>query len=135
MAWTYSDPGTSDRDAVRFAIGDTDADDPLLQDSEILYCLSQGGSVLAGSAMAARRGAAKLAREFDRNIDGLSTKRSQRHAQLLQIAEELEKEVKRAGLRFTYPASVGRVQDSENFPPLLEMADTSGPEWDDESKR
>jgi len=40
VSWSYSgDPSSSDRDAVRFAIGDTDTNDQQLTDEEIDYLL------------------------------------------------------------------------------------------------
>lgn len=45
MAWSYSgDPSTSTKDAVRFLIGDTDPDDPLLSDEEMQYVIQSAGS-------------------------------------------------------------------------------------------
>lgn len=42
MTWLYSfNPGYSAKDQVRFLIGDTDSKDPLLQDEEILWVLTQ----------------------------------------------------------------------------------------------
>ena len=42
MSWTYSaDPTSSYKDAVRFLIGDTNPDDPLLQDEEINFNLME----------------------------------------------------------------------------------------------
>ena len=42
MAWSYSgDPSTSELDEYRFYIGDVDEEDPLLQDGEIQFILSQ----------------------------------------------------------------------------------------------
>ena len=53
--WTYSgDPRDSDRDAVRFLIGDTDDTDQKVSDEEIAYLLTQNGNVFKASAMAAR---------------------------------------------------------------------------------
>ena len=42
MTWNYSgDPSLSSRDAVRFLIGDTDPNDPLVTDEEIAYALGR----------------------------------------------------------------------------------------------
>lgn len=42
MSWTYSgDPSKSQKDAARFAIGDTDSAKPLLQDEEITYLINE----------------------------------------------------------------------------------------------
>ena len=41
MAWTYSgDPSSSDLDKYRFLIGDTDANEPILQDGEITFVVN-----------------------------------------------------------------------------------------------
>lgn len=40
MTWTYTgDPTTSPKDEYRFIIGDTDENEPILQDGEVLYVL------------------------------------------------------------------------------------------------
>lgn len=42
MSWTYSsNPAYSAKDQVRFLIGDTDSNDPLLDDQEIAWVLSK----------------------------------------------------------------------------------------------
>jgi hypothetical protein len=44
MSWTYSgDPQKSTKDAVRFLVGDTNSDEQLATDEEILFALSTGG--------------------------------------------------------------------------------------------
>lgn len=46
MAWTYTgDPSVSDRDRVRFLIGDIDSTDPLVNDEEVAWTLGEAGSV------------------------------------------------------------------------------------------
>ncbi len=79
MAWSYSgDPSSSDRDAVRFEIQDTDQATPLVSDEEIAYALAEEGSV----AGAAARCCEALARRFGSMVDvsitsaGDSVKRS-----------------------------------------------------------
>lgn len=42
MVWTYSgDPRSSEKDKYRFLIGDTNANEPILQDAEIEYIISE----------------------------------------------------------------------------------------------
>lgn len=63
MAWTYSgDPENSDRDAVRFRIGDTDPNDPGLTDAEVDYLLVLRGSVGAAALAGATQLAVRYAR-------------------------------------------------------------------------
>lgn len=46
MTFTYTgDPSVSDRDKVRFLIGDTDSTDPLVNDEEIEWALGEAGSI------------------------------------------------------------------------------------------
>lgn len=42
MTWTYSgDPSVDEKDKYRFLIGDTNAKEPILQDAEIQYVISE----------------------------------------------------------------------------------------------
>ena len=55
MTATYSgNPATDDKDAVRHLIRDTDMDNPLLQDEEILWELSQTSNLYYAAAECAR---------------------------------------------------------------------------------
>lgn len=46
MTFTYTgDPSVSDRDKVRFLIGDTDSTDALVSDEEIEWSLGEAGSI------------------------------------------------------------------------------------------
>lgn len=77
MAWSYSgDPASSDKDAVRFWVQDTDNAVPLLSDEEIGYLLGmwmpQYGSVIFTAAMAAEVVAAKYTGEVSVSADGVS---------------------------------------------------------------
>ena len=56
--WTYSgDPTDSDRDAVRFEVGDTDENDRLLSDGEVTYCLNgRAGDLSRGTDWEGRIG-------------------------------------------------------------------------------
>ena len=92
MTWTYSeDPSSDAKDAVRFLIGDTDETDPLLQDEEIVWLISeQGGSYSAGAA-ACRAIAAKVARQVETVFGALmKAKLQQKHQHYLALATELE---------------------------------------------
>jgi hypothetical protein len=45
MSWTYSmNPGTSPKDTVRYLIGDTNIDNPIVQDEEIQFNLAEVNS-------------------------------------------------------------------------------------------
>jgi hypothetical protein len=66
MAWTYSgNPGASDRDLVRFLIGDTDSTDEQLSDAEVDYLLT-AWTYPYGAAIAA---CSNLAATYSRMVD------------------------------------------------------------------
>jgi len=77
MAWTYSgDPATSDKDAVRFHMQDTDIDRPLLSDEELEYLITQWSekydSLILVSAVACEIVAGKYAGQVSVSADGVS---------------------------------------------------------------
>lgn len=78
-SFSYSgDPSTSDADAVRFLIGDTDPDSYLLNDAEIVYLLAVAEAsgntnpILQAAGAAAEAIAAALSREISYSADGVS---------------------------------------------------------------
>jgi len=64
MSWSYSgDPSSSAKDKVRFLVGDTDTDDQLLNDAEVLYVITEsGGSIYQSAHDAAYAIASKFTR-------------------------------------------------------------------------
>lgn len=90
MAWTYSgNPATSLRDQVRFLIGDTDPDDPLLQDEEIDWLLAQSNqNVLAAAAEACQAISARYSRQADRQVGDLRIALSQKAEAYAKRAQE-----------------------------------------------
>lgn len=75
--WSYSgDPSSSDRDAVRYYLGDTDPDDPLVSDGEIDFLLAEwlpvSNSKLIVAAVAAENLASRYAREVAVSADGVT---------------------------------------------------------------
>ena len=95
MTWSYSgDPSSNDKDAVRYLVGDTDKDNPLIEDEEIEYVLSIESNVIRAGAMVAENIAGLFARKADRSIGDYSEKFSQIHEQYLNLAKELRKQSK-----------------------------------------
>lgn len=80
MTWSYNpaDIGTSTKDQVRFLVGDTEQTDPLVQDEEITFSLTQRNSIYGAAAIVCRTIAAKFSRladTVDRDLrDALSSK-------------------------------------------------------------
>lgn len=66
MAFTYSgDPSKSDLEKIRFLVGDTDPQQALLQDEEILFLLEQFPDPEVAAIEACARIVAKLSKEID----------------------------------------------------------------------
>lgn len=93
MSFTYTgNPSESETDAIRFLVGDTDADEPLLQDEEIIWLSSlwtQQFSVYWTAAMACDAIAARFAREVTFNSDSQTISTSELQQKYLTQAEKL----------------------------------------------
>lgn len=93
MAWTYTNPSASDKDEVRFLIGDTDESDQLLSDEEINFLidtwLTVHGTTFYVASIACETIAARLAREISYSADGVSVSLSELQAKYKQQAETL----------------------------------------------
>lgn len=96
MTWTYSDPSTNDKDAVRFLVGDTDTNDQLVSDEEIEFFIEEfPSSKYHAAAEVAESIAAKFAREVSHSGDGLSYSAEQLHQNYAALAERLRKQARR----------------------------------------
>jgi hypothetical protein len=96
MTWTYSaDPTSSNKDAVRYLIGDTNADDPLLQDEEINFNLLEvNNNIYRAAANSCENLAARyatLAQSTSKSVGGLSLSQSygDRGQRFLTLAKQL----------------------------------------------
>jgi hypothetical protein len=129
--WTFASDYTLVRDQIRSMIGDIDSNDPLISDEAIAFFYAQAGTATGGALRAAKAAAAKLAREFDKDIDGLSTSRSQRHKAMISIIEQLEKDVAdedaAENLSFTMPDASAEVADVDGYPVEFEPSDLGRP--------
>lgn len=93
MAWSYSgDPSTSDKDAVRFMVGDTNNADQLMQDEEINFAVAREGSALKAAVVIARAIAAKFSRQADKAVGDLRIDLSQKAKAYHALAAQLEQE-------------------------------------------
>ncbi len=92
MTWTYSgDPSTSTKDQVRFLIGDTQSSDPILQDAEINWLLTENATPFYAAVEAANGIAAYYARKADKAVGDLKISASQQHKQYLDLAVRLRR--------------------------------------------
>lgn len=95
MTWTYSgDPSSSNKDAVRFLIGDTEPLDPILQDEEILWLLSEYGSPIKASYHAALTAAGKYARLVTQEAGRIKVKAEGKYLQYKDLADQLRADIK-----------------------------------------
>jgi len=90
MSWSYSAALATDKDRVRFLIGDTDTNDQQLQDEEITWLLTQRSNFTLAAADGARALAAKYARMVDTTNLSLSVSASQRSEAYKALADQLE---------------------------------------------
>jgi hypothetical protein len=97
MAWTYNSALATDKDRVRFRIGDTTSAEPLVSDEEITYALSARGSVIGAAAFVALALAAKFAREETHSTVGFSVTMG-KSEKYRQLAEDLEAEASGSGV-------------------------------------
>jgi len=92
MSWSYDDPGLSPKDAVRFYCGDTDENDPLITDEEILFVLKKTQyHVEEIAAQVCEAIAAKFSRLEDKAIGELKGQYSQKAKAYLDLAVRLRK--------------------------------------------
>lgn len=92
MTWSYSgNPADSEKDAVRFLIGDTDANDELLSDEEIDYVIVEsGGSKYQAAHDAAYAIASKFSRMAQsKSVGDLSISYADRARAYFELANEL----------------------------------------------
>lgn len=92
MTWSYTgNPADSEKDAVRFLIGDTDTTDQLLSDEEINYVITEAGD---SRYQAAHDAAYAIASKFSRmaqskSVGDLSISYADRAQAYFALANEL----------------------------------------------
>jgi len=111
MTWTYScDPSSSEKDAVRWKVGDTDSDDPIVQDEEIEYELTQFATdprqIIKASINVAKGIAAKFASESTYRIGQVSETLSRKAEAYERLVSELIDELTMSARRSVVPAMV-----------------------------
>lgn len=87
MTWSYTgDPSSSDKDTVRFLIGDTDTSSEQLSDEEIAYLITEHGSAQAAAIAGCEALQAKYARQADQKTGDISISYSQLSKHYQQLA-------------------------------------------------
>jgi len=95
MSWSYSDSLSSDRDKLRFKIGDVDTNDQLLSNELLDALLTTRGDPTLAAINAVEGILAKFAREIDRGALGLGGSRSQKTQFYRDLLKELRAEAAR----------------------------------------
>lgn len=91
MTWTYDEALTTDRDKVRYLIGDTVAAEPYVSDEAIAWHLSEENNNLYRAAIGAVDGVlAVLARKVSKSISGFSLSADQKFAHYQQVRKLLQ---------------------------------------------
>lgn len=128
------DPTTSDKDAVRFLSGDTDEQNPFLQDEEILWLLSENGNAYRAAAAACLQiasGFAKLAtskQEGDLRIDY-----STRITDMRALADDLRTKGGGRSMPLVYAGGISRADhdansdDTDRIPPVFTVGQDDFP--------
>jgi hypothetical protein len=89
MTWSYDPEMGTQKDEVRFLVGDTDSADPQLQNEEITYLLAEHGSPMLAAAAACRVLASMYSRKVDKAVGDLRLSLSQRATAYRAQATEL----------------------------------------------
>jgi hypothetical protein len=114
MAWNYTgNPADSDRDGVRFLVGDTCEDDQLLQDEEIAYAVAQQTTLELAAAYCLRALAAKFSRKVTHKIGDVSVNCSDLAKAYADRADELDPAGITKNIPLALPSFGGRSHDEK----------------------
>lgn len=113
-------------DTVRFLLGDTDVNDQLLADGEVLGLLTQNASsVYLAAVEGARSIAARFARQADKVVGDLQIKASSRSKQYLDLIPSLQAQAMRHATAIPYAAGISisdkesNEENGDNVPPAF----------------
>lgn len=138
MSWSYTgNPKDSDKDAVRFLIGDTDPETCLVQDEEIEWQLCETPEVRVASAFILDALAAKFSQQTDKKVGDLSESSSKKaaafRARALDIRKSCPAEMFVGGL--SKSAKGDLLTDSDRVQPLFTVGDDDHPGADRDQDR
>ena len=123
MAWTYSgNPADSDKDAVRFQLGDTDTNHQLVSDEEIAYSLAQNNDSISDTVLEL---AIALRNKFAAYVNEKTDRVSIRNSDLYEHYKSMVEEIKRDAVLSAVPYAGGISKtdklnnslDTDNVPP------------------
>lgn len=119
--WSYSgDPSASHKDAVRFAIGDTEPKQMVLTDAEILYALQAEGSVAMASITCAESAMARFVLMVsEQNTEDKKTK-NREYQQRVDNYAKLIKQLKARRARGAVAVYCGGLSETEKQTKILD---------------
>lgn len=127
MSWTYSgDPSQSPKDAVRFIIGDTIESDPILQDEEINYILSQNANIDDAAYNACVGIVAKFSRLINQSVGEVKLEYSQRVKHYQQLADKLEQSANIVAIPYAGGISTADKQEMQSDNSIVQPAFRKG---------
>ena len=121
MSWSYSgDPATSIVDKYRFLIGDTDPDEPIMQNEEIEYLANQAnGNDNLASYLLFTQAATIYARDIKRSLGPQSEDPTARLKYFSSRVDEFKAKLYAAGLSIPkYDAPKVFMKGMDNNPPV-----------------
>lgn len=93
LDWTYTaDPSNVPLDRIRFLIGDTDPNDPILYDGEIESIIAEDGYGYEAASKAALAIAAKFARKMTKSTGSLMRAWEQQYEHYMELADRLARQ-------------------------------------------
>lgn len=107
MSFNYNPSLNSDKDRVRFMLGDTDSKKPLFQDEELKYLLTAWTAPEQAAIAGARQLAARFSRLADTTIETVSVAHSQKARAFLDLANQLEKQYDKSASGSSGPSATG----------------------------
>jgi len=136
MTWSYGGDPTNDKvDEVRFLVGDTDEDDPLISDEEIEYMLSLHSDAVLAASFVALTIAAKFSRLASKSLGKMSIQLNQKAQAYHQLSQELYKRYQQqltgSTTTVTMP-SISQVRDAVGYPAALLHTDRKPVVWYDD---
>jgi len=111
MTWTYNPSLANTKDKIRFYIGDTDKDAPLLQDEEIAGVLSLEGGIRQAAARCAETIASQLARQAKKIVDDLGA--SVEYEERAKAFSDLATQLRSSGACLGVPVAGGIRQSAK----------------------
>lgn len=119
MTWTYSsNPSTSAKDKIRFLVGDTDPNEPLITDEEIEWILSLQPDIYVAASMTALAISAKFARLADKEVGELRVSLSQKAEQYKELSQMLLKMRRTTSYPDIYAGGIEIESEDEEDPNL-----------------